>query len=143
MTLEERLENWAAANRASGVQPGYCASWARLADIVANGVQSLPCREYDEQDAERVSRAWCRLGVIHRRLLKLLYVTNLPVPIICRRLSIRQRPMSVFDLELARAKHMIRQHLSNIDAAMVVNRAKSPYTVDDNLIPEDVSETAA
>lgn len=143
MTLDERLDNWGKANRVGGPRPGYCAPWARLADVIANGRQSTPVVVYDDVDAERVTRAWRRLGVLHQRLLKALYITNLPVELICRRLGIRQRPMSIFDLELARAKNMMRQHLEKVDAEKLVNREKSPYTDSDNLIPAELAETAA
>lgn len=143
MTLDERLDNWGKANRVGGPRPGYCAPWARLADVIANGRQSSPLVVYDEQDAERVTRAWRRLDVLHQRLLKALYITNLPVELICRRLGIRQRPMSIFDLELARAKNMLRQHLEKLDAQIIVNREKLSYTEVDNLIPAELAETAS
>lgn len=142
MDLEKRLENWAKANRVGGPRPGYCAPWAKLADILANGPHVPEIVEIDHKDADRVTKAWRRLVPYQQQLLKLSYITNLPPWLVCRKLGIRQRPHSVFDLEMARAKHLLKQHLVRIDDEGVVNRKKMPYTAPDNLIPA-IAETAA
>lgn len=135
MDLERRLENWARANRLGATTPGYCAPWARLADAIANGIQQAGTDEVDEADAAVVEKAWRRLQPSHKTLLKLSYVANMPPWVICRRLGIRQRPTSLFDLELARAKHMLRQYLHVVDEEEATRRVSRRYTPSDNLIP--------
>lgn len=135
MDLERRLENWARANRLGTGRPGYCAPWAKLADAIANGGQGGGLSDVDEADAAAVEMAWRRLQSHHKQLLKLSYVTNMPPWIVCRRLGIKQRPTSVFDLEMARAKHMLRQHLQVVDEDTIARRSVRRYTPPDNLIP--------
>ncbi|UXC37177.1 DUF1492 domain-containing protein [Cupriavidus gilardii] len=142
MDLEKRLENWAKANRVGGPRPGYCAPWAKLADILANGPHVPEFVEIDQADADRVTKAWRRLIIHHQQLLKLSYITNMPPWIVCRKLGIRQRPHSVFDLEMASAKRALRRQLERIDEEAIALRERVAYTRRNNLIPA-IAETAA
>jgi hypothetical protein len=142
MNLEERLENWGKANRVGGGRPGYCAPWARLADICANGAHASDVVVVDERDAELVTMAWRRLIIHHQQLLKLSYITNMPPWIVCRKLGIRQRPHSVFDLEMASAKRALRRQLERLDEEAIALRERLAYTRRNNLIPA-IAETAA
>ncbi|UXC34793.1 hypothetical protein [Cupriavidus gilardii] len=142
MNLEERLENWGKANRVGSGRPGYCAPWARLADICANGVHGPELVVVDERDADLVTMAWRRLIVHHQQLLKLSYITNMPPWVVCRKLGIRQRPHTVFDLEMASAKRALRMQLQRIDEDAIARRERLAYTRPNNLIPA-IAETAA
>jgi hypothetical protein len=58
----------------------------------------------DSEDAARVEQAWKRLAPMHRELLRWHHIRNANPQMICRRLGIKPRPSSIFDIELARAE---------------------------------------
>ncbi|WP_413765828.1 hypothetical protein [Ralstonia mannitolilytica] len=134
--LEQRLQNWGRAHRESNGNGGYCASWARLADALANGSQQGCFSDVDLKDAAIVQRAICRMPVVmDRRLLQLWYVRQAPDYVICRQARIRLRPASLLHAEMNRARHQIRLALEKLAEKGVVNRESVAYTQPDNLIP--------
>jgi hypothetical protein len=51
---------------------------------------------------------------MHRELLRWHYIRNANPQMICRRLGIKPRPTSIFDIELARAEAELGAALSSI-----------------------------
>jgi len=72
-----------------------------------------PRQEVDEKDAAMVNDAWRRmLNVKQKQLLMWYFVRRSNPDFICRRLSIKLFPRSVFDLELKRAEDAIEKMLT-------------------------------
>jgi hypothetical protein len=67
----------------------------------------------DFHDAEVINRAWLRLGVRHKLLLRDLYALGRPVNVICRELSIKHWPASHWQRELLAAQDAIRGKLDS------------------------------
>lgn len=76
LRLDERLRNWANADRA----------WS------------------DAADAARIEEAWRRLGPHHRELLRMVYVWRSNRGVICRRMKIAGWPRRKYEMEVAAAK---------------------------------------
>lgn len=108
-TIREHIGNWAAWSR-DGRATETLSNTAIICDrlraartgLLASGSGSG--YSIDDADAERVERAWKRLAPKHRELLRWHYVRNANPNMICRRLGIKPRPTSIFDIELARAE---------------------------------------
>jgi len=66
----------------------------------------------DIDDADLIERAWKRLPPKHRELLRWHYIRQGHPAMICRRLGIKPRPTSIFDLELAHAEAEIAKALT-------------------------------
>jgi len=108
-TIREHIGNWAAWSRdgrASETLSNTGIICDRLRIARMGLLSSGPGSGYsiDDADAERVERAWKRLAPKHRELLRWHYVRNANPNLICRRLGIKPRPTSIFDIELARAE---------------------------------------
>lgn len=107
--IRNRIENWAAWSR-GGVRAGgecmtgiVCDSMRRaaLGDVWSgNGAG----QKIDAADADLVERAWKSLAPKHKELLRWHYIRAANPGMICRRLGIKPRPTSIFDIELARAE---------------------------------------
>lgn len=67
----------------------------------------------DSADADLVERAWKTLQPKHRELLRWHYIRGASPGVICRRMGIKPRPTSIFDLELARAEREIDRVLAD------------------------------
>jgi hypothetical protein len=78
-SIDARLDNWASANRGS----------------------------YDSTDAARIERAWRRLAVRQRDLLRMAYLWRAGREVICRRLGIPRHPWCRYEFELASAKQAL------------------------------------
>jgi hypothetical protein len=78
-SLDARLDNWASAGRGA----------------------------YDPVDADHIERAWRRLAVPQRDLLRMAYLWRAGREVICRRLSIPRYPWRRYELELSRAKQAL------------------------------------
>ncbi len=70
----------------------------------------------DSEDAALLERAWKRLSPKHRELLRWHYIRDARPELICRRLGIKPRPTSIFDIELARAETALGGALSDLAA---------------------------
>lgn len=68
----------------------------------------------DAADATLVEQAWKALAPKHRELLRWHYIRHANPAMICRRMGIKPRPTSIFDLELARAEAEIAKALATI-----------------------------
>lgn len=68
----------------------------------------------DADDADLLERAWKRLLPKHRELLRWHYIRNANPAMICRRMGIKPRPTSIFDVELAQAEAEIAKVLKVI-----------------------------
>jgi len=120
-STKERIANW--AKWARGGTPiassknltgtGNVCDRMRIAAEGALFVASSGDR-LDSDDAERVEQAWKRLTPMHRDLLRWHYIRNANPQMICRRLGIKPRPTSIFDIELARAESALGAVLSGI-----------------------------
>lgn len=83
-SLDARLDNWASASRGS----------------------------YDPVDAQCIERAWQRLAVRHRELLRMAYLWRAGREVICRRLGIPRHPWHGYELELSSAKRALADRLA-------------------------------
>ena len=88
LRLGERLDNWARVMRQGDNASG------------------------DRDDARLVNAAWTRLAPLHKRLLQMHYVWGAHREFVCRRLKIRHRPWSVFELELAHARMAVARQIA-------------------------------
>lgn len=111
MTLKstkERIANWARWARggpakSANSMTGFICDRMRTAKegelhSAASGTERL-----DAGDAVLVEQAWKSLAPKHRELLRWHYIRQASPGFICRRMGIKPRPTSVYDLELARA----------------------------------------
>lgn len=73
--------------------------WGRISRAGPDGLSTSDLHEY-----ELITRAWRRLTVPHRDMIKMVYVWRANREVICRRLSIRRTPPTFYDLELAAAR---------------------------------------
>ncbi|WP_175712464.1 hypothetical protein [Burkholderia ambifaria] len=107
MAIGKRLENWARAQRA-----GQRGSDGLTATIY---FQSIPGRSIDPtldvEDANRVEMASRKLMPLDRKVLQLHFVWRARPEVICRRLGLRVRPASIFDLALAHAMRALEEKL--------------------------------
>jgi hypothetical protein len=89
--LESRLENWARAQRSSGIAPG------------------------DAKDAHLVNEAWKRLMPFDKDILRMHYIWRAPQGLICRRLKLKQGRGNehVFESALRHAHGAIHARLEN------------------------------
>lgn len=66
----------------------------------------------DEADAQKIELACRRLMPQDRKVLQMHYVWRAHPAYICRRLGLKARPTSIFDLALTHAKRAIDEKLS-------------------------------
>jgi hypothetical protein len=78
-SLDARLDNWASAGRGA----------------------------YDAVDADHIERAWRRLAVHQRDLLRMVYLWRAGREVTCRRLGIPRHPWRRYELELSWAKQAL------------------------------------
>ncbi|MCM2492676.1 MULTISPECIES: hypothetical protein [Burkholderia] len=111
MSIEMRLENWARAWTGGFSEvPGGS---GLVANIYFPSVRGQPVNSaMDLADAARVEQAMRTIMPIERQMLKMHYVWRKPSFVICRRLGIKPRPTSTFDLWMARAKQSLVNALS-------------------------------
>ena len=83
-SLDARLDNWASAGRGP----------------------------YDPVDAGCIERAWRRLPVRQRDLLRMAYLWRAGREVICRRLGIPRHPWRRYELELSSAKQALARLLA-------------------------------
>jgi len=110
-STKERIANWArwarggapVASSKNLTGTGNVCDRMRIAAEGALFVSSSGDR-LDGEDAARVEQAWKRLTPMHRELLRWHYIRNANPQMICRRLGIKPRPTSIFDIELSRAE---------------------------------------
>ena len=119
-TTKDRIINWAkwargAPARPTGSMTGFICDRMRTAAMGAldvGGSAGGGVDRLDSEDAALVERLWKTLEPKHRELLRWHYIRNAPPHVICRRLGIKPRPTSIFDLELARAEAALGVTLS-------------------------------
>lgn len=118
-TIRDRLSNWARWSRGAHRMDGR-SNTAFICDRMRAARQGeLPSapgtgERLDVDDADLVERAWKRLAPKHRELLRWHYIRHANPAMICRRMGIKPRPTSIFDLELARAETEIAKALAAI-----------------------------
>jgi hypothetical protein len=115
--LDDRLCNWARAQRSSGYAPGRAASaegmwrgggWRELRP------SPIPA---DLADAHLVNEAWKRCMSFDKDVLILQYVWRAPASFICRRLKLKQGRghEHIFDFALLHAQREIGARLEKAD----------------------------
>lgn len=86
--------------------------WGRISRSGLDGLNADDLCEY-----ELITKAWRRLGIPHRDMIKMVYVWRANREIVCRRLRIKRAPASVYDLALAAARRAmiveIREQLAD------------------------------
>gem|GEM_PF-7110856 len=90
----------------------------------------------DGEDAQKVELACRRLMPLDRKLLQMHFVWRAPPAVICRRLSLKVRPTSIFDLALAHAKRAIEEKLVAVKPEYV-----SMQSIIDRLKEKPLAET--
>jgi hypothetical protein len=87
--------------------------WGRISRAGSDGLSMHDLREY-----ELITKAWRRLNVPYRDMIKMVYVWRAHREIICRRLRIKRSPPSIYDLELAAARRAmiaeIRKQITDV-----------------------------
>lgn len=110
MTIEKRLENWARAQRNGAGGDG-----GRDSLVASIYFPTVPGRTVDAtidlEDASRVEAAVRKIMSLDRKVLQMHFVWNAPPPVICRKLGLKVRPTSVFDLALVHAKRAVEEKL--------------------------------
>ncbi|ASL45112.1 hypothetical protein bAD24_I16685 [Burkholderia sp. AD24] len=107
MTLDERLNNWAKAMRGGSGHGDTLVASIYFPNVGGRTVSSA----LDTDDAQKVERAWQRLMPLDRKMLQMHFVWGASPVFICRRLKLKVRPTSIFDLALAHAKRAIGEKL--------------------------------
>jgi hypothetical protein len=82
--------------------------WGRVSRAGPDGLNPADLREY-----ELITRAWRRLAVPHRDMIKMVYVWRANREVICRRLRIKRSPATFYDLELAAARRAMIVEIRN------------------------------
>lgn len=112
MKLEDRLINWARCQR---VSPSDAGGLGLTANIYFRDT-SVPGRTIDAsldvEDANRIEVALRKIMPMDRQLLRMHFVWRKPPFVICRRLGLRVRPTTIFDLALAHAVRAIEEKLA-------------------------------
>lgn len=110
-STKERIANWArwARGGAPVASSRNLTGTGNVCDRMRTAAEGLlhtssSGDQLDGEDAARVEQAWKRLTPMHRDLLRWHYIRNANPQMICRRLGIKPRPTSIFDIELARAE---------------------------------------
>ncbi|WP_333985119.1 hypothetical protein [Burkholderia orbicola] len=105
--IEQRLENWARAQRGGqGGTDGLTAS-IYFPSVGGRTVDST----LDLEDANRVEVAMRKIMPFDRKVLQMHFVWRAPPAVICRRLGLKVRPTTIFDLALAHAKRAVEEKL--------------------------------
>ncbi|WLE60249.1 hypothetical protein GIY62_06200 [Burkholderia plantarii] len=121
MTIEARLENWARVQSSvcnSGTGGSGLVSTIYFPTVRGQSVNST----LDLADAGRLELAMRSLMPLDRDLLKMHYIWRKPTFLICRKLGLRVRPTSVFDLAMAHAKQALGERLRAADREFVSMR---------------------
>lgn len=89
--------------------------WGRISRSGPDGLNADDLHEY-----ELITKAWRRLFVQHRDMIKMVYIWRAHREIICRRLRIARSPAVIYDLALMTARRAliaeIKKFLSDVDA---------------------------
>lgn len=118
-TIRDRLHNWARWSRGGPAKSehsmtGYICDRMRIA---ATGELASPtgtADRLDAVDAALVERAWRTLAPKQRELLRWHYIRGAAPSLICRRLGIKPRPSTVYDIEHAHAESAIAAAMRNL-----------------------------
>lgn len=132
MTLDERLNNWARAQRGGSGHGDSMVATIYFPSVHGRTVDS----SIDGEDAVKVETACRRLMPLDRKLLQMLFVWRAHPAVICRRLGLKVRPTAIFDLALAHAKRAIEEKLAEPKPQYV-----SMQTVIDRLKENPLAET--
>jgi hypothetical protein len=132
MTLEERLNNWARAQRGGSGGGDPLVATIYFPTVAGMSVDAT----LDLEDANKVEVACRKLMPLDRKVLQMHYVWRAHPAVICRRLSLKIRPKSIFDLALAHAKRAIEEKLVAPKPTYV-----SMQTIIDRLKEEPLAET--
>lgn len=116
-TTKDRIINWArwargGSKRGNGTMTGYICDRMRIA---AQGEAGSPPGfgdRIDSADAALLERAWKRLQPLRRELLRWHYIHDARPEQTCRRLGLKPRPASIYDIELTRAEAELGQVLA-------------------------------
>lgn len=131
--IKQRLENWGKCQhggagggvmRTKETRSGHggggyqCMTGVvcNMMKMAANGPagSSRNRSNLDHHDAAVIERAWVRLPIRPKMMLRLCYVLNSSPEYICRTLNIRRRPAADFIEELRLAERAIEDMLDNV-----------------------------
>ncbi|KWU26792.1 hypothetical protein [Burkholderia cenocepacia] len=108
MTIEQQLENWARAQRGGQGGTDGLTSSIYFPSVGGRTVDST----LDLEAANRMEAAMRKIMPFDRKVLTMHFVWRAPPAVICRRLGLKARPTSIFDLALAHAKRVIEEKLA-------------------------------
>ncbi|AQG98642.1 hypothetical protein A9R05_07445 [Burkholderia sp. KK1] len=126
--LEQRLDNWARAQRSSGYTQGRATSAEGMFRTGYRESRAAPT-PVDTEDARIVNDAWRSLMPLDKDILMMHYVWRAPSSFICRRLKLKQGRGNehIWTFALWHAQTAIAQRLDKIEGEFV-NHAKLVYT---------------
>jgi toxin CptA len=126
--LNDRLENWARAQRSSGFVGGRACSAEGMFRTGYRESRAAPIPP-DYADAQIVNDAWKRLYPLDKDVLMMHYVWRAPSSFICRRLKLKQGRGNehIWTFALWHAQQAIAHALEKIEGEFV-NRPNLAYT---------------
>jgi hypothetical protein len=132
MTLDERLNNWARAQRGGSGHSDSMVATIYFPTVAGTSVDAT----LDGEDAQKVELACRRLMPLDRKVLQMHFVWRAHPAVICRRLGLKVRPTSIFDRALAHAKRAIEEKLVDVKPEYV-----SMQAIIDRLKEKPLAET--
>lgn len=114
--LISRIENWAAAQRSAGGKGPDIGSIEGRYRKHSPEASSDP--RIDVADAQLVNEAWKRCAPLDKDILRMHYVWRAHSDFICRRLKIKHKPASVWELALAHAHRAIGARIMALEEVM-------------------------
>lgn len=122
--LNDRLENWARAQRSSGYTAGRANSAEGMFRTGYRESRAAPMPP-DYADAAIVNDAWKRLYPLDKDVLMMHYVWNAPSSFICRRLKLKQGRGNehVWTFALYHAQNAIAQKLEKSECSPLARLA--------------------
>lgn len=118
--IEERLENWAKAQRMGGPRRRVIGSAEGRYAGDNPKPRSIEAMLVDEKDADEVERAWGNLLPFDKDVLRFHYIMCMDQRVICRKLKLPYRCASTFNMALAHAKREIARVLARATQARQV-----------------------
>lgn len=86
--------------------------WGRISRSGPDGLSADDLREY-----ELITKAWRRLFLPHRDMIKMVYIWRAHREIVCRRVRIARSPAVIYDLALMTARRALIAEIKKLLSA--------------------------